>query len=202
MCSKKEFQEKTKGLRMKIKIALLLCSISILLFSLQSHAQDVSVTGKVTNKLDGQPLAGATVSLKGTLVATQTDADGIFKLSVPSTGSVLVVTYQGMLDQELPVSPGVSTYNVKLDSKAGSLNEVVVVGYGTQRKATLTGTISSVKAKDLENVPNGRVEQALQGRVSGVTILQNSGQPGSSSTIRVRGITTFNNNNPLWVVDG
>jgi TonB-linked SusC/RagA family outer membrane protein len=78
----------------------------------------------------------------------------------------------------------------------------VVVGYGTQRRATVTGAISSVKARDLENVPNGRVEQALQGRVSGVTILQNSGQPGSSSTIRVRGVTTLNNNNPLWVVDG
>jgi len=78
----------------------------------------------------------------------------------------------------------------------------VVVGYGTQRKVNVTGAISSVKAKDLENVPNGRIEQALQGRVSGVTIMQNSGQPGSPSTIRVRGITTFNNNNPLWVVDG
>ncbi|MGZ4012192.1 MAG: SusC/RagA family TonB-linked outer membrane protein, partial [Flavisolibacter sp.] len=82
------------------------------------------------------------------------------------------------------------------------LNEVVVIGYGTQRKANITGSISSVRAKDLENVPNGRIEQALQGRVSGVTIMQNSGQPGSSSTIRIRGITTFNNNNPLWVVDG
>jgi TonB-linked SusC/RagA family outer membrane protein len=91
---------------------------------------------------------------------------------------------------------------VQLDNSASSLNEVVVVGYGTQRKATLTGAISSVRGKDLENIPNGRIEQALQGRVSGVTIMQNSGQPGSGSTIRVRGITTFNNNNPLWVVDG
>lgn len=186
---------------MKIKIALLLSFIAIL-FSFHSYAQNVTVTGKVTNKINGENLPGATVSLKGGQTSTQTDVSGSFNLTVPSAGSVLVVTYIGMLDQEIPVTPGRTVYNVQLDTKAGSLNEVVVVGYGTQRRATLTGAISSVRAKDLENVPNGRVEQALQGRVSGVTILQNSGQPGSSSTIRVRGITTFNNNNPLWVVDG
>jgi TonB-linked SusC/RagA family outer membrane protein len=107
-----------------------------------------------------------------------------------------------MLEQEIPVVAGKTVYNVQLDARSNSLNEVVVIGYGTQRKANITGAISSVRAKDLENVPNGRIEQALQGRVSGVTIMQNSGQPGSSSTIRIRGITTFNNNNPLWVVDG
>ena len=187
---------------MKMKIALLLSIISILLISYQSEAQEVTVSGKVTNKLDGQPLQGASVILKGTLTGTITDEGGNFKLAVPKTGSVLVISYHSMLDQEFPVTSGATIYNVQLDSKTSSLNEVVVVGYGTQRRATLTGAISSVKAKDLENVPNGRIEQALQGRVSGVTIMQNSGQPGSSSTIRIRGITTFNNNNPLWVVDG
>jgi TonB-dependent SusC/RagA subfamily outer membrane receptor len=85
------------------------------------------------------------------------------------------------------------------------LNEVVVVGYGTQKKSVVTGAISSVKAKDLEKVPNGRIEQTLQGRVSGVTIAAQSGQPGAASTVRVRGLTTFDTyggNNPLWVVDG
>jgi TonB-linked SusC/RagA family outer membrane protein len=108
-----------------------------------------------------------------------------------------------MTNQEIQVTSSVSVYNVQLESgNTSALDEVVVIGYGTQRRATLTGSISSVRAKDLENVPNGRIEQALQGRVAGVTVLQNSGQPGSGSTIRVRGITTFNNNNPLWVVDG
>jgi len=188
---------------MKRKTALLLSFIPILLFSFQLKAQNVTVTGKVTNKTNGEALFGATITLKGTSTATLTDAAGMFKLLVPQkNGSVLVVTNAGMLDQEIPVLSGITEYNVQLDTKVGSLNEVVVIGYGTQRRATVTGTISTVKAKDLENVPNGRIEQALQGRVSGVTVLQNSGQPGSSSTIRIRGITTFNNNNPLWVVDG
>jgi TonB-dependent starch-binding outer membrane protein SusC len=186
---------------MKCKIALLLSCIVLLFFS-QTHAQNLPVTGKVTNKTNGEVLAGASVRVKGSQVGTTTDANGSFKITVPSASSVLEVTYSGMVDQEVPIVAGTTDYNIQLDAKSGSLNEVVVVGYGTQRRANVTGSISSVKAKDLENVPNGRIEQALQGRVSGVTILQNSGQPGSSSTIRVRGITTFNNNNPLWVVDG
>jgi TonB-linked SusC/RagA family outer membrane protein len=186
---------------MKFKTALLLSFIATL-FSFQLHAQNITVTGKITNRTNGEVLPGATVSVKGSQIATVTDADGSFSLNVPRTGAVLVVTYSGMLEQEIPVVAGTTVYDVQLDNRASSLNEVVVVGYGTQRKATLTGAISSVRGKDLENIPNGRIEQALQGRVSGVTIMQNSGQPGSGSTIRVRGITTFNNNNPLWVVDG
>jgi TonB-linked SusC/RagA family outer membrane protein len=187
---------------MKIKSALLLSFVSILLFSFQLNAQNTEVSGKVTNKSNGEALPGATVTLKGTPTATTTDANGLFRLSVPSSGSVLVISYVGMIDQEIPVVSGTSVYNVQLDARASSLNEVVVVGYGTQRKVNVTGSIASVKAKDLENVPNGRIEQALQGRVAGVTIMQNSGQPGSASTVRVRGITTFNNNNPLYVIDG
>ena len=186
---------------MKFKTALLLSFISILC-SLQLLAQNVTVTGKVTNRANGEVLPGATVSVKGGQASTQTDANGMFSLGVPGSGAVLLITYSGMLEQEIPVIPGGSVYNVQLDSRTGSLNEVVVIGYGTQRKANVTGAIASVKAKDLENVPNGRIEQALQGRVSGVTVMQNSGQPGSGSTLRIRGITTFNNNNPLWVVDG
>lgn len=186
---------------MKIKTALLLCLLTVLI-SFQSYSQGNFVSGKVTNKSTGEALAGATVILKGSATATQTDNSGMFRISVPQSGGILVITFTGMLDQEIPVTSGVSVYNVQLDSRTSSMNEVVVVGYGTQRKANITGSISSVRAKDLENVPNGRIEQALQGRVAGVTIMQNSGQPGSASTIRVRGITTFNNNNPLWVVDG
>lgn len=186
---------------MKIRTALLLCFV-VLLCSFQSFAQSVTVTGKVTNRATNEALPGATVTVKGTTTATQTDANGNFSLNVPSSGSTLVVSFVGWIDQEIPIVRGTTAYAVELDTKSGSLNEVIVVGYGTQRRANITGAISSVKARDLENVPNGRIEQALQGRVSGVTVMQNSGQPGSASTIRVRGITTFNNNNPLWVVDG
>jgi TonB-linked SusC/RagA family outer membrane protein len=105
-----------------------------------------------------------------------------------------------------PVEKTVSaaeTVNISMAVNATALEEVVVnVGYGTQRKVVVTGAISTVRARDMEKVPNGRIEQALQGRVSGVTIAANAGQPGAASTIRVRGITTFGSNGPLWVVDG
>src|SRR5579875_2807790 len=188
---------------MKMKIALLLCCVLLgQLFIIPLFAQGPGITGKITNQTNGEPLPGATVTVKGTKIIAQSDANGNFQITVPHTGSVLVITYAGMANQEVTVTSVSSPLSIQLEPRANSMNEVVVVGYGTQRRATLTGAISSIKAKDLENVPNGRVEQTLQGRVSGVTILQNSGQPGSSSTIRVRGITTFNNNNPLWVVDG
>lgn len=166
-------------------------------------AQDIVVTGKVNAKT-GEPLTGATVAIKGTSTATTTDAGGSFSLNVPNRKVLLVVSYVGMANKEVAV-PESGELNIQLeDVGASGLDEVVVIGYGTQSKKVVTGAISSVKAKDLENVPSNRIEQALQGRVSGVTIAQNNGQPGSASTIRVRGITTFGDggNNPLWVVDG
>lgn len=166
-----------------------------------AFAQGFQVSGKVTSITTGEPLNRATVVIKGTNTGTTTDENGNFSITVPQRGTVLQITYAGLDMQEVTVE-GATLLSIALAGNANSLDEVVVVGYGTQRKSVVTGAISSVRAKDLENVPNGRIEQALQGRVSGVTILQNSGQPGSGSTIRVRGITTFNNNNPLWVVDG
>jgi TonB-linked SusC/RagA family outer membrane protein len=166
-------------------------------------AQDLVVTGKVNGKT-GEPLPGATVSVKGTNVASTTDAGGNFTIHVPNRNVLLVISYVGMANKELSI-PESGTLHVQLeDVGALGLDEVVVIGYGTQSKKVVTGAISSVKAKDLENVPSNRIEQTLQGRVAGVTIAQNNGQPGSASTIRVRGMTTFGEggNDPLWVVDG
>src|SRR5678815_2692527 len=187
---------------MKRKTILLCCCVIAQLFFSYAIAQGFEVSRKITNRSTGENLSGATVTVKGTTNGTLTDTSGIFKIKVPGAGSVLVITYVGMIDQEVVVTSATMPIAAQLEPRANSLNEVVVIGYGTQKRATVTGAISSVKARDLENVPNGRIEQALEGRVSGVTVMQNSGQPGSSSTIRVRGITTFNNNNPLWVVDG
>lgn len=172
-----------------------LCALTALVAGINSFLYCVNVVN-VLNMA-----AGASVTVKGTTNGTSSDENGNFRISVPSSNSVLVFSMVGMAPLERTAGRS-GVVNVSLQTTAGSLNEVVVVGYGTQRKSVVTGSISSVKAKDLENVPNGRIEQALQGRVSGVTIMQNSGQPGSASTIRIRGITTFNNNNPLWVVDG
>ncbi|HEY0678372.1 MAG TPA: TonB-dependent receptor [Chitinophagaceae bacterium] len=189
---------------MKCKTAFLLCCLLILqLFSSQVYAQTLTVSGRVTNKSTGEGLANATVALKGTRTAIQTDANGNFSLSAPA-GSVLTVSFIGMAQQEVTVTAAATTINIELEPLPNSMDEVVVIGYGTQKRSVVTGAISSIKARDLENVPSNRVEQALQGRVSGVTIAQNSGQPGSPSTIRIRGLTTFGDggNNPLWVIDG
>lgn len=171
-------------------------------------AQEILVTGKITAKT-GEPLMGATVAIKKSNIATTTDPEGKFSIHVPNRKVLLVISYVGMSNKEVSI-PESGTIDVQLEDvgAATGLDEVVVIGYGTASKKVVTGAISSVKAKDLENVPSNRIEQALQGRVAGVTIAQNNGQPGSVSTIRVRGVTTFNdgkdnnNNNPLWVVDG
>lgn len=188
---------------MKVKIALLLWAfLALQCFLPEAIAQNnISVRGKITAKTSGEALVGASVTVKGSTTGVTTDNQGEYSITVPS-GSTLVASYAGMADQERVVTqPGVVDFS--LDASSADLDEVVVVGYGTQRKSVVTGSISSVKARDLENIPNGRIEQALQGRVSGVTIMQNSGQPGSSSTIRVRGTTTFGGaNSPLIVIDG
>lgn len=184
----------------RISCRILLLFLFTLLFSHNSWAQNKTVTGKVADET-GQAVIGASVKVKNSTVGTTTDATGSFSLSVPSSVSQLQITSVGMQPIEVMITDG--PLQVSLTRTTSKLDEVVVVGYGTQKRSVLTGAISSVKAKDLENAPNGRVEQALQGRVAGVTIAQNSGQPGSSSTIRVRGVTTFGGgNNPLWVVDG
>lgn len=173
--------------------------LPLVLLSLFSFAQNRTITGKVT---DGtSPVAGASVTVKNSTEGTITNDQGEFTLSVPGSATMLVISSLGHETKEVEIAGNSVSVNL-VKSAASSLDEVVVVGYGSQRKSVVTGTISSVRAKDLENVPNGRIEQALQGRVAGVTIMQNSGQPGSTSTLRIRGVTTFNNNNPIWVVDG
>ena len=187
---------------MKYRITFVLCCF--FLFQLVSPAfAQTNVQGKVTNRANGELLAGATITVKNTQTATQTNAAGSFTVRA-KTGDILVVSFIGMETREVALTSATAPITVELEPLANSINEVVVVGYGTQKRSVVTGAISSVKARDLENVPSNRVEQSLQGRVAGVIIAQNNGQPGSSSTVRVRGVTTFGDggNNPLWVVDG
>ncbi|RYS25386.1 SusC/RagA family TonB-linked outer membrane protein, partial [Staphylococcus pseudintermedius] len=138
--------------------------------------------GKVYDD-NGLSIPGATVLLKGTTKATTTDFDGAFEIKAPKNGT-LVISFIGYTTIQQAVN-GKTSLTFRLKSQSQDLNEVVVVGYGTQKKSVVTGAISSVKAKDLEKVPNGRIEQTLQGRVSGVTIAAQSGQPGAASTVRV-----------------
>jgi len=168
-------------------------------FIVSAQAQK-TVTGSVTS--GGFPLPGANVVAKGTKVETSTDIDGKFSISVPENVTKLVVSYIGYASKEVAITDG--NMLIELTEESNNLEEVVInVGYGTQKKSVVTGSISKVTAKDLEKVPNGRIEQSLQGRTAGVTIAMNAGQPGSGSTVRVRGITTLNGgNNPIWVIDG
>ncbi|MDO9137775.1 MAG: carboxypeptidase-like regulatory domain-containing protein, partial [Lutibacter sp.] len=181
----------------------LLVSFFLCFASISFYAQNYEIKGTVSDA-SGSPLPGVSVVVKNTAKGASTDFDGKFTLSNVKKGETLVFSFIGYTTKEVAVSN--SNYlNVTLNEDTQSLEEVVVVGYGTQKKSVVTGAISSVKAKDIENIPNGRIEQALQGRVSGVTIAANSGQPGSASTVRVRGLTTFDTyggNQPLWVVDG
>ena len=198
---------------MKLRFLLhlhVLCFLLFSLFSVPLFAQNRTITGTVTSRSVGQPLAGATVSVKGSKLATTTDEAGKFKIAVPENSRVLIISYIGMASQEVGI-PGSGVVSVELEQTAASrMDEVVVVGYGTQKKSVVTGAISSVRAADLDNQPVVRLEQALQGRTSGLTISSQSGQPGAASTVRLRGFTSIgsaNNNansknDPLWVVDG
>lgn len=168
-----------------------------------ASAQNYEVKGVVVG-IGGEPLPGVSIVVKNTTKGASTDFEGNFSISSIQKGEILVFSYVGYTAKEVAVI-NANFLKVVLNEDLQSLEEVVVIGYGTQKKSVVTGAISSVKAEELENLPVERVEQALQGRVSGVVIAANSGQPGSASTVRVRGITTFDTyggNNPLWVIDG
>lgn len=185
---------------MKIENKLLL--ICFLLFQLAVHAQDnISVVGIITD-VNGEPLPGASVLVKGTTTGTQTDFDGNYILSeVPSDGT-LVISYIGFTTQEVPID-GRATINSVLQEDAQALDEVVVIGYGEIRSKDLTSAITTIKAEELVINPTGQAMQALQGRVAGLQIV-NSGGPGQAPTVRVRGVGSYTDgaSGPLYVVDG
>lgn len=163
-------------------------------------AQSQQITGKVLSKATGEALAGASVRIKGTDKGTVTDATGHFVITAPK-GTVLVISFLGEEVQEYKVTGDLAP-TIALSEKAGNLEDVVVVGYGTQKKSVVTGAISTIKSKDMENMPSSRVDQVLQGRAAGVTVTQSSGAPGSAPTVNIRGITSINGNTPQYIVDG
>ncbi|GEO06466.1 SusC/RagA family TonB-linked outer membrane protein [Adhaeribacter aerolatus] len=170
--------------------------------SVNEHkAAEIIVTGRVTSK-NNEGLPGVTILLKGTAIGTTTGADGTFSLKLPDASGVLVISFIGYTTQEVAV-PGSGKLNVVLADDAKALEEVVVVGYGTQKKSDLTGAITSVKAEDLKTQPLTSIDQGLQGRASGVQVTQSSGQPGAVASIRIRGGNSLQGGNePLYVIDG
>jgi len=164
-------------------------------------AQQATITGVVKTAPDNLGMPGVSVRLKGTATATSTDGNGNFTLKIPSNG-ILVFTSVGYKVQEVPVSKSTSL-TITLIEDASTLNDVVVVGYGTTRKQDLTGSVAVVGVKDFQKGSITTPEQMLSGKVSGVAITSNSGQPGAGSTIRIRGGSSLNaSNDPLFVIDG
>ncbi|HHB78462.1 MAG TPA: SusC/RagA family TonB-linked outer membrane protein, partial [Saprospiraceae bacterium] len=150
---------------------------------------------------DGLPAIGAVVMIKNTSTGTTTDYDGKYELSVQSPKDSLVISYVGFKEEILPID-GRAVIDVTLDIDAQVLTDVVVVGYGVQKKSDVTGAVSHVESKEIAKIPTSNVEQALQGKVTGVQVSAPSGQPGSSPVIRIRGVGTFGDARPIYVVDG
>lgn len=186
---------------MKLKLRFLITTAFTLCLFAGAFAQAFQVTGKVTNKSNGEKLAGANVLVKGTNIATLTDANGQFTVSVPIKGATLVVSYVGMTNTSKIVNKaGVTNFELT-ELPENSLNDVVVVGYGTQKITKVSGAISTIKSADIEKVNAVRTEEALQGRASGVSVIQ-SGSPGSKPTVLIRGIPSFTGTDPTVIVDG
>lgn len=163
-------------------------------------AAQIRITGKVVDDKQ-EPLIGVNILIKNSTEGTITDLDGNFELEVPDANATLVFSYTGYTNQEIPLK-GQTVLNVVLREESLLLNEVVVVGYGTQRKSDLTGSVATVKSEDLQKIAAANVSQALQGKVAGVQVAAGSGRPGESPVIRIRGTGTLNNASPIFVVDG
>ncbi|MBC7873071.1 MAG: SusC/RagA family TonB-linked outer membrane protein, partial [Ferruginibacter sp.] len=168
-----------------------------------SHAQDKTISGKVTDSKDGSPVSGASVQLKGTKTGTSTRADGTFSLSVPASATTLVISSIGFDNQEISIA-GQSSVEVSFVANAGSnLNEVVVTGYGSSRKKDLTGSVGSIKEKDFNKGVFTSADQLMQGKIAGVQVTSNSGQPGGINTVKIRGASAITGSGqPLYVIDG
>jgi TonB-linked SusC/RagA family outer membrane protein len=186
---------------MRSNILLLLRTIFfICLLPFYGFSQTLQVAGQVTNKVTGESLPGATITVKGTVNSAITDVDGKFTIAVPKSGSVLVVSYTGMANIERTISDA-GIQNFEMEAGDRKLDEVIIVGYGTQKKADLTAPVTTVNTEDMLKRTTSTPMEALQGSVPGIQIVSN-GAPGSSPDVRIRGIGSFNNQNPLYVVDG
>ncbi len=186
---------------LKRLLSFMILPMLLLLIGTVAQAQDRTVTGRVTDT-SGNGLVGATISVKGTRVAVQSTNDGLFSIKAPASASRLVISSVGFASSEVAIT-GNSVEVILTPGAVANLNEVVVVGYGTARKRDLTGAVNTVSAKDFQKGNITTPEQLIAGKVPGVAITSNGGQPGSGSTIRIRGGSSLSaSNDPLIVIDG
>ena len=177
------------------KVMLLLLMLSPL------HAFGQSkITGTVVDQTNGEPIIGATVKIKGTSTGVVTDIDGNYSIDV-KPGQTLEFSYIGYTTQSLKVTKA-GRHDINLSEETNTLEQVVVVGYGTMKRSDLTGSVSSINEAQIKQGVNTSIEQAMQGRIAGVQVTQNSGAPGGGISVQIRGINSLNGNEPLYVVDG
>ncbi|TYP98191.1 TonB-linked SusC/RagA family outer membrane protein [Tenacibaculum adriaticum] len=181
----------------KFKYVIIAC---ILLCVQNVFSQGKTVTGLVTD-VSGMPIPSATILVKGTSNGTNTDFDGKFTLTNVRSTDEIVFSFVGMSSQTVIIG-NQTTINITLLESLESLNEVLIVGYGTKKRSLVTGAISSIDSKQIENSSSQRVEQVLQGKTSGVTVVSSSGSPGATAKVRIRGIGSNGNSDPLYIVDG
>ena len=167
-----------------------------------SAPQQVKISGTITDATTKEPLVGVNVVVEGTTIGVMTDINGKFAMSVPNLNGTLAISYIGYTAIRVPIN-GQTTIDVSLESDIQALEEVVVTGYGTVRKSDLTGSVSSIKTEQLLQLPTQRVDQAIQGRATGVFVMNTDGSPGGNTLIRIRGNNSINGGNePLIIVDG
>ena len=186
---------------MKRNLYYVIISVLFIFLATAATAQKVTVTGIVADKADNMGIPGATVLEKGTTNGTITDVDGKYTITVSNAQDTLVISYIGYKKIEMPVG-GRSIIDIVMESDQTELDEIVVIGYGTQKKKVVTGAIATVNAEQIERIPVLRVEQAMQGQTAGVQVTQMSGQPGEAPTVRIRGAGTTGVADPLYIVDG
>lgn len=186
---------------MKLKLRILLSSAFVLCLMVGAYAQNIQFKGKVNNKATGEQLAGATIIVKGTKQSTVSDQNGQFVINIPSKGANLVVSFVGMTSIERFVNASSKTDFLLETSNASNLEDVIVVGYGSQKITKVSGAISTIKSADIEKINAVRTEEALQGRAAGVNVIQ-GGSPGAKPTVLIRGIPSFTGTDPTVIIDG
>ena len=179
----------------------LLCFFIALTACLALSAKDVTLSGTVIGRSDGDPLIGASVIVQGSETGVNTNIDGEFTITAPE-GATINISYVGYKPYSFKVTGNTTGLDIRMDEDTSVLDEVVVVGYGTQKKSVVTAAISSIGDDKLATTSPVRMDNALKGLTSGVTVTSASGQPGEAARVRVRGIGTINNSEPLYIVDG
>ena len=180
---------------------LTLCTFLAILFCSTIQAQNFEISGNVQDKDSGFPIPGVNIFIKNSSQGVVSDFDGNFKINNVPNGSTLVFSYVGYLTFEVVIRNN-NVLNIKLEQDIAKLDEIVVIGYGTQKKKEITGSVAVVSSETIEALKPSRIEQALQGQMAGVNITSQSGSPGSASTISIRGVSTNGDSRPLILVDG